>query len=412
MDSGSPVKRGARAPPRSGECLALTFSAAYMRTMHQRWTYRAYPTAEQEHILARQFGCVRYVYNWALAARTKAFRDGGRMTYKDSDAALTVLKRQPETVWLNEVHSVPLQQALRDLQSAFSAFFDKRAAYPSFKKKGGRATARYTKAGFKLTDGRRLSIGKLGVLRLRWDRNLPSAPSSVTVIREATGRYYVSFVVDAEVAAKPKTGQSVGIDFGISRLATLSTGETIANPKHSYKRGQRLAFLQRQLARKQKGSKRRALAKRAVARCHDKIANSRKDAINKLTTRLVTEFDVIMIEDLNLRGMVKNHSLARSLSDAGIGMAVQMLEEKAERYGKHVQRVDRWFPSSKMCSCCGHILSALPLSVRDWTCLSCGAIHDRDLNAARNILAVGQTVAAHGDGVRAISASAEGACCR
>ena len=334
------------------------------------------------------------------------------MTYKDSDAALTVLKRQPETAWLNEVHSVPLQQVLRDLQSAFGNFFAKRSAYPAFKKKGGRATARYTKSGFKLTDARRLVIGKLGVLRLRWDRSLPSDPSSVTVIREATGRYYVSFVVDVDVAHLPKTGQSVGIDFGVARLATLSTGETIANPKHSYKRGQRLAFLQRQLARKQKGSKRRDGAKRAVARCHAKISNSRKDVINKLTTRLVTEFDVIMIEDLNLRGMVKNHSLARSLNDAGIGMAVRMLEEKAERYGKHVQRVDRWFPSSKMCSCCGHILTALPLSVREWTCPNCGADHDRDLNAARNILAVGQTVSVHGDGVRAISASAEGACCR
>jgi putative transposase len=142
-------------------------------------------------------------------------------------------------------------------------------------------------------------------------------------------------------------------------------------------------------------------SKRVVARCHDKISSARKDALNKLTTRLVTEFDVIHIEDLNLRGMVKNHSLARSLSDASIGTAVRMLEEKAERYGKQVVRVDRWFPSSKMCSCCGHVVSALPLNIREWSCPSCGSVHDRDLNAAKNILAVGQTVAAHGDGVRA-----------
>lgn len=369
--------------------------------MEQRWTYRYYPTPEQEQILARTFGCVRYVYNWGLAARSKAFKDGQRMTYAQSDAALTVLKRQPDTVWLNEVHSVPLQQALRDLQTAYSNFFAKRASYPSFKRRDGRQSARYTKSGFKLTDGRRLQVGKLGVLRIRWDRNLPSAPSTVSIIREATGRYYVSFVVRVEVERLPMTGQSVGVDFGVSRLATLSTGETIANPKHSYKRGKRLAFLQRNIARKQKGSKRRLLAKRAVARCHEKISNSRKDALNKLTTRLVTEFDVIYIEDLNLRGMVKNHNLARSLSDAGIGMAVRMLEDKAERYGKTVQRVDRWFPSSKMCSGCGHVISALPLSVREWTCPSCGCAHDRDENAAKNILAVGQTVAAHGDGVRA-----------
>lgn len=369
--------------------------------MEQRWTYRCYPTPEQEQILARTFGCVRYVYNWGLVARSKAFKDGQRMSYAQSDAALTLLKRQPETVWLNEVHSVPLQQALRDLQTAYSNFFAKRAAYPSFKKKIGRATARYTRSGFRLTDGRRLSIGKLGVLRIRWDRNLPSDPSTVTIIREATGRYYVSFVVRVEVEPKPMTGLQVGIDFGVSRLATLSTGENIANPKHLHRRSRRLAFLQRNLARKQKGSKRRALAKRAVARCHEKIGNSRKDALNKLTTRLVTEFDVIHIEDLNLRGMVKNHSLARSLSDAGIGIAVQMLEAKAEMYGKTVIRVDRFFPSSKMCSDCGHVVSALPLQIREWACPECGCAHDRDLNAARNILAVGQTVAAHGDGVRA-----------
>lgn len=380
--------------------------------MEQRWTYRCYPTPEQEQILARTFGCVRYVYNWGLAARSQAFKDGQRMTYAQSDAALTILKRQPETVWLNEVHSVPMQQALRDLQTAYSNFFAKRASYPSFKRRDGRQSARYTKSGFKLTDGRRLQIGKLGVLRLRWDSNLPSEPTTVTIIREATGRYYVSFVVRVEVAALPMTGQHVGIDFGTRRLATLSTGERIANPKHSYKRGERLAFLQRQLARKQKGSKRRALAKRAVARCHEKISNSRKDALNKLTTRLVTEFDVIMIEDLNLRGMVKNHALARSLSDAGIGMAVRMLEDKAERYGKTVQRVDRWFPSSKMCSNCGHINSAVVLGVDEWTCPSCGSRHDRDDNASRNILAVGQTVAAHGDGVRAASPLGEEATCR
>ena len=360
--------------------------------------------------MARTFGCVRYVYNWALAARTKAFKDGARMSYAESDKALTALKRQPETVWLNEVSSVPTQQALRDLQTAFGNFYAKRSAYPSFKKKGARASARYTKSGFKFEHGQRLQVAKIGVLRIRWDRSLPSDPSSVTVIREASGRYFVSFVVETEVEAKTMTGKSVGIDFGISRLATLSNGERIANPKHGSKRAERLAMLQRRLAKKQKGSRRRARAKQAVARCHEKVFNSRKDALNKLTTRLVTEFDVIHIEDLNLRGMVKNHFLARSLSDASIGTAVRMLEEKAERYGKRVVRVDRWFPSSKMCSECGYVVSALPLKIREWVCPECGCVHDRDLNAARNILAVGHTVTAHGDGVRAISASAEGAC--
>ena len=378
--------------------------------MHQRRSFRCYPTPQQELALARTFGCARYVYNWALNARSKAFKDGGRMTYAQSDLALTMLKRQPETAWLNEVSSVPLQQALRDLQTAFSEFFAKRSRYPVFKKKRSRATARYTKSGFKFTDGRRLEIAKIGVIRLRWDRSLPSAPSSVTIIREATGRYYASFVVDVQVSALPMTGASVGIDFGLLRLATFSTGERVANPRHFSRRAKRLAVLQRRLAKKQQRSRRRDLARRAVARCHEKISSARKDGLNKLSMRLVREFDVICVEDLNLRGMGKNHTLHRSLNDAAIGMAVRMIEKKATWYGKRVIKIDRWFPSSKMCSGCGHIFSALHLSMRQWNCPECDADHDRDLNAALNILAVGQTVAAHGDGVRAAPASAEEAC--
>jgi putative transposase len=368
--------------------------------MIQYWRYRAYPTPEQQDVLTRTFGCVRFVYNWGLAARTAAFKAGKPMNYAQSDAALTVLKRQPETVWLNEVHCTPLQQSLRDLQNAFANFFAKWAGYPRFKKRTGRQTARFTRNSFRVSDGRRLKIGKIGVLRLRWDRNLPSAPSSITIIREPTGHYYVAFAVTVDVSHLPKTGRDVGIDFGVARLAVLSTGETVPNPKHDYKHAKRIAFLQRRLARKLAGSKRREVARRAVARATAKVSNSRNDTLNKLTTRLVKEFDVIMVEDLNLRGMVKNHTLARSLRDASIGKAVRMIEQKAERYGKRMIRVDRFFPSSKTCSSCGHVLSTLGREVREWTCPECGVIHDRDLNAAKNILAVGQTVAAHGFGVR------------
>jgi len=347
------------------------------------------------------------VYNHFLAARSAAFKDGERMTYAATDRALTALKRQPETVWLNEVSSVPLQQSLRDLQAAYAAFFDKRAAYPSFKKKGARDSARYTRSAFRYEPhNRRVVVAKIGVLRIKWDRPLPSDPTTATIIREPSGRYFVSFVVEVEVAKLPQTGQSIGIDFGVARLATLSNSERVSNPKHLHRRQSRLALLQRRVARKKKGSKRRALAKRAVARCHEKISNTRKDALNKLTTRLVCDFDVICIEDLNLRGMVKNHSLARSLSDASIGTAIRMLEEKADRYGKRTIRVDRFFPSSKLCSCCGHLLPALLLSVREWTCPQCGTVHDRDRNAAVNILAAGQAVAAHGATVNPVRASA------
>lgn len=334
------------------------------------------------------------------------------MTYAQSDRALTLLKRQPETIWLNDVSSVPLQQSLRDLQTAFSNFFAKRTGYPSFKKKGARASARYTKSAFRFEHGRRLEIAKVGVLRLRWDRPLPSEPSSVTVIREPSGRYFVSFVVEAEVASLPKTGETVGIDFGVARLATLSDGTRIANPTHLHRRRHRLAMLQRRLARKQKGSRRRMLAQRALARQHEKIANSRKDTLNKLTTRLIRDYDVICIEDLNLRGMVKNHALARSLSDVGIGMAVRMLDEKAECYGKTVIRVDRFFPSSKMCSDCGYVAPFLPLDIREWICPACGCVHDRDWNAAKNIKAAGHAVSARGGDVRLALASAEGSSCQ
>ena len=369
--------------------------------MKSRWTFRCYPTPEQEQHLARTFGCVRYVWNWALRARTDAFRAGERMGYPATDKALTLLKQQPETVWLNEVSSVCLQQALRDLQVAFSNFFDKRAAYPSFKRKEARQSANYTERGFSFDPERRvLKLAKIGAIKVKWSRKAIPHPSSIRLIRTASGKYFVSLVVETQPAPLPKTSEDIGIDFGVARLATLSNGERISNPKHGAKWQRRLAFYQKRLARATKGSKRRMKVKRHVARIHEKISNSRSDTLHKLSTDLVTRFDVICVEDLNLRGMVKNHNLARSLHDASIGTAIRMIEEKAERYGKTVVKIDRWFPSSKTCSDCGHIVEKLPLSVREWACPECGTIHDRDANAAANILAVGQTVSAHGSGIR------------
>ena len=331
------------------------------------------------------------------------------MGYPATDKALTLLKQQPEIVWLNDVSSVCLQQALRDLQVAFSHFFDKRAAYPSFKRKEARQSANYTERGFSFDAERRiLKLAKIGALKVKWSRKRIPHPSSIRLIRTASGKYFVSLVVDVQPAPLPETGQAVGIDFGISRLATLSNGERISNPKHGAEWQRRLAFYQKRLARCQKGSKRRLKVKRHVARIHEKIANSRSDTLHKLSTDLVTRFDVICVEDLNLRGMVKNHSLARSLHDASIGSTIRMIEEKAGRYGKTVVKVDRWFPSSKTCSDCGQIVERLPLCVREWTCPECGTIHDRDANAAANILAVGQIVTAHGGTVRRTWAKAEG----
>ena len=371
--------------------------------MKSRWTFRCYPTPEQEQHLVRTFGCVRFVWNWALRARTDAFRAGERMGYPATDKALTALKATPEHIWLNEVSSVCLQQALRDLQVAFFNFFDKRAAYPSFKRKEARQSANYTERGFSFDPDRRiLKLAKIGAIKVKWSRKAIPHPSSIRLIRAASGKYFVSLVVETQPAPLPKTGEAIGIDFGVARLATLSNGERIANPKHGAKWQRRLAFYQKRLARAMKGSKRRMKVKRHVARIHEKIANSRSDTLHKLSTDLVTRFDVICVEDLHLRGMVKNHSLARSLHDASIGTAVRMIEEKADRYGKTVVKIDRWFPSSKTCSDCGHIVEKLPLSVREWTCPECGTTHDRDANAAANILAAGHAVTAHGDGRRAV----------
>lgn len=366
--------------------------------MKLRWNFKCYPTKGQRQILAQTFGCTRFVYNRFLAERTKAFKDGKRMNYNQSSAALTELKKLPEYSWLNDVSSVPTQQSLRNLQTAFKNFFEKRTGYPTFKKKSGNQSAEYTRSAFRFEIGnQRLLIAKMGKLKVKFSRHVPVMPTTVTILQRPSGKYFVSFVVDINPAPTPKTGNNIGVDFGISRLATLSNGKRIANPKHLNKYHRKMARIQKDLARKKKGSNRYLRCKIKLARVHEKIANSRKDVLNKLAWNLVSRFDTICVEDLNIRGMIKNHNLARSLSDASIGAAIRAIETKAAMHGKNVVKIDRWFPSSKMCCVCGLIQESMPLSVRQWTC-KCGATHDRDECAAINILAVGQTVG-RGDNV-------------
>ena len=376
--------------------------------MKQRWTFRCYPTPEQEKHFARTFGCVRFVWNHFLQQRTDGyFLRGERIGYPETDRRLTQLKREQETAWLNDVSSVPLQQTLRDLQIAFSNFFDKRTSYPTFKKKGGQQSANYSERGFYFdAKSRTLKLAKVGEVKVKWSRNAIPNPSSIRLIRRPSGRFFVSLVVAVESVRLADTGEVIGVDFGINRLATLSDGGLVANPKHGSRMAKNLAHAQRRLARKLKGSKRRELAKRRVARIHERITNCRKDTINKFVLDMVRRYDVIYIEDLHLRGMLKNHSIARALSDASIGACARKLEEKAEMHGKKVIRIDRFFPSTKTCSGCGFIHGKMPLSIRFWTCPECGAAHDRDVNAAINIKAVGQTVSAQGGGVRAKRATA------
>lgn len=355
-----------------------------------RYRFRCYPTPGQEQTLARTFGACRFVYNWALRLRTDSYRAGVTVNYNASSAALTALKKQPEFAWLNEISCVPTQQALRHLQDAYRRFFEHQSKFPSFKKKHGDQSAEYTRSAFTWDAGNRnLTLAKVGRLKVRWSRTFTSEPTTVTITKDRAGRYFVTLVLDEPIQPLPKTGQDVGIDLGINRLATLSNGERIANPKHTARYARKLARAQRVMARRKAGSHRREQARQRVAKIQAHIADTRQDHLHKVTTDLVRRFDVICIEDLNVRGMVRNHCLAKSISDASFGAFAAMLGYKCAWYGKTLVKIDRFFPSSKTCSVCGHISESMPLDVREWTCPECGTAHDRDENAAKNILAVG-----------------------
>ena len=370
------------------------------------YRFRFYPTPEQETLLAQTFGCVRFVYNHMLRLRSEAWEHRQeRMGYHDTSAALTLLKKQPEYAWLNDVSSVPLQQALRHLQTAFGNFFAKRGRYPQFKRKGGHQSAEYTASAFRW-DGQALKLAKMDApLNVCWSRQIPPAAkvTTVTVSKDASGRYFVSLLCDDVVCAKPEVAQVVGIDLGLTHFAILSDGEKIPAPNAFRKHEKKLAKLQRRLAKKKKGSKNRTKARLKVAKLHAKIADIRKDFIHKLSTRLIHENQVIAVETLAVSNMKKNRKLAKSIGDAGWAEFVRQLEYKAKWYGRELVKIDRWYPSSKRCSDCGHTVEKMPLKVRHWTCPECGANHDRDINAARNILAAGLAVSARGEAVSPVS---------
>ncbi|MFC4506578.1 MULTISPECIES: RNA-guided endonuclease InsQ/TnpB family protein [Streptomyces] len=366
--------------------------------------YRFHPTDVQAAELSRTFGCVRKVYNLALAARTEAWAlRQERVNYNATSAMLTQWKKTEELAYLCEVSSVPLQQTLRHLQGAFASFWARRAKYPTFKsRKKSRRSAEYTTSGFRYRDGR-LTLAKMAEpLAIVWSRPLPegASPSTVTVSHGSAGRWFVSMLCDDRPVMPAPANAAVGIDVGITALVTLSTGEKITNPKHERRDRERLAKAQRDLARKARGDgANRVKARLKAGRIHARIADRRRDFLHKLTTRLVHENQVVVIEDLTVRNMLKNRRLSRAIADASWTELRSMLEYKAGWYGREVITVDRWYPSSKLCSACGTLQTRMPLNVREWTC-SCGTTHDRDVNAARNILAAGLAVTACGDGVR------------
>lgn len=367
---------------------------------------RAYPDEAQQRVLLRTFGCVRVVWNRTLAARRARWQaERKRISYAESDQALTAIKKDPGLAFLNEVSSVPLQQTLRHQHAAYQAFLSRRSGYPRFKSRHGRQSATYTRSAFRMRAGE-LRLAKTAMpLRYVWTWSSIDVagldPTSVTVARDPAGRWFVTFHVEVSSPAPlPATGRNVGVDVGLTHFAVLSTGEKINHPKHWERHERRLKRYQRRLSRCRKGSANRAKATVKVARVHARIADARRDFLHKASTRLIRAADVIAVEDLNVAGMVRNRKLARAISCTGWAGFQSMLEYKAERYGRKTVIIDRWYPSSKTCSTCGFLLATLSLGTRHWTCPACGTPHDRDINAAKNILAAGLAADACGADVR------------
>lgn len=370
--------------------------------MMLRYRYRAYPTPVQAQMLARTFGCARVVFNDVLRTREQAHVAGEKISDNEIQRlVVTSAKTTPERAWLADVSAVALVQACRDAHQAYRNFFNsisgkrkgRKVGHPRFRsKKDSRQSIRLTRSGFGAT-ARGVRVTKVGDMKLKWSRSLPSIPSSVTIIQEPDGRYYASFVVAVETTPLPVCAKDVGLDLGIETLIATSDGALIANPRYLQSRQRRLANAQRSFSRKQKGSSNREKARIRGAVQHRKVREARADYLHKQALRLIRENQAVYIEDLAVSGLARTR-LARSVHDASWSIFVGLLQEKATRYGRSVVKVGRHFPSSQLCSACGHRDGPKPLSVRSWTCAQCGISHHRDINAARNILVEGRRVAA------------------
>jgi putative transposase len=358
------------------------------------YKFRFYPTPEQKQGMACTFGCVRFVYNWGLAEYLEHFKASGKgLSYTELAARLVELKQDGAYEWLSLVSAVPLQQALRHLATAFTNFFAKRAGYPTFKKRKATQSAIFMSNAFKWEEeSLSLTLAKMSrPLSIRWSRSLPKgvSPSSVTVSKDSADRYFVSILLEEEIKPKPVSAKHCGVDLGLLDSVTTSHGQKSGNPHFARKSAKRLAHAQRRLSRKKLGSNNRAKAKKKVARIHAKLADRRVDFLHKLTTHLINENQIVCVESLAVKNMLKNPHLAKAIADVGWGELIRQLTYKAGWFGRSLVKIDRFFPSSKTCSACQHVVETLPLEVRYWTCPNCATSHDRDINAATNILKEG-----------------------
>jgi putative transposase len=363
---------------------------------HKAYKYRIYPKVAQAEFLDRNFGATRWLWNQFVAKFNSWTPGSDKIIYSDKQ-----LKDQTENAWLNDVISYALQQKCNDFMEYQKQFFNKKrkvkVGRPSFKKRGVAKdsfripAASLSKGSIDLLNNGQLKLPKMDTIKVSIDRPIEGRPLSVTVSKTKTGHYYISVLVEFEPQLKPTTGQSIGIDLGIKTLATMSNGIVIDNPKWFRKTQAKLAKAQRHLSRKQKGSKRRERQRIKVAKIYETVSNQRNHIQHVLSHWLVSNYDHIIMEDLNVKGMMKNRKLSKAIADASFSSLVSKIGYKSKWYGRTFHKVDRWFASSKTCSCCGHKLETLDLGTREWDCPSCGVHHDRDLNAAQNILHRGLT---------------------
>jgi putative transposase len=375
--------------------------------INKAFKFRVYPNTQQVQYLAQSFGCARFVYNYFLRQRIDYYAETGKgLTYHDSALALTQLKKQPEYDWLNDVSAQSLQAALRNLDTAYNNFFNKRTQFPKFKKKSNRQSFRVPQ-DFSIHDNL-LDIPKCKSIKIKLHRPIEGTIKSITISKTPSGKYYASVLCEVEIPTPIYSGGEIGIDYGIKAFITTSDGTTVDSPKYLRKSEAKLKKLNRSFCKKQPTSKNRYKAQKQLAKAHEHVANQRSDFLHKLSKQLTRDNQTIYVESLAISNMVQNHNLAKSISDSGWSAFVTMLKYKGKWYGCRIVEIDRWFPSSKRCHVCGYINDNLTLNDRSWVCPECSTNLDRDHNAAINILIFGRAGVAQTSVSETVNACGEG----